>query len=483
MAIVFGGLIVVKFGFVSILIIPLVILAIFTAIKIIQDPFWGFLLIIFFLPFERVPSYNFAGMDLKINILLGFFTLFFWLAALLLNPQKYKLTPNALAIPMSVFVLSLVLSLTQAGNLGRGLQVLAFTIFTVILSILSLNMVKDKESLKKIVLVLFSSSLIVGVFGILQFALDILGFPRSITLLKEGYDSAVFGFPRIQAFSMEPLYLANYLLMPILLFFAYFFAKNKFKENENGSKFFQILEKLFSNSWFILAGLALLLVVFVLTVSRGGYVALAAGLGVFMIFYAKKVFTWRNLIIVAILALVGLVAIFAISQGQSRALDEFIGHILIKDFATGDSIQGRLHLTLVALQAFDWHRILGVGIGNYGPYYAFYPAVMPKEGWAIVNNQYIETLAETGIIGFSAFLVLILTILVRSVKAFLHATDSFLKATILGLLAAFVGVLVQYTTFSTLYIIHIWVLIGLLIGVQNIIFKNTKDEKYESTKK
>jgi len=38
-------------------------------------------------------------------------------------------------------------------------------------------------------------------------------------------------------------------------------------------------------------------------------------------------------------------------------------------------------------------------------------------------------------------------------------------------LAAFVGVLVQYQTFSILYIMHIWFLIGFMISVQNIILK------------
>jgi len=39
-------------------------------------------------------------------------------------------------------------------------------------------------------------------------------------------------------------------------------------------------------------------------------------------------------------------------------------------------------------------------------------------------------------------------------------------------LAAFVGILVQYQTFSILYIMHIWFVIGMLISVQNLIQKN-----------
>jgi F0F1-type ATP synthase assembly protein I len=59
-------------------------------------------------------------------------------------------------------------------------------------------------------------------------------------------------------------------------------------------------------------------------------------------------------------------------------------------------------------------------------------------------------------------------IFIRSIKAYIITKDIYLKATILGLNSAFLAILVQYNFFSTLYIMHIWVLIGLIIAVQNI---------------
>jgi hypothetical protein len=42
---------------------------------------------------------------------------------------------------------------------------------------------------------------------------------------------------------------------------------------------------------------------------------------------------------------------------------------------------------------------------------------------------------------------------------------------LIGLTAAMVGILVQYNFFSTLYIIHIWIAVGLLAGTQQLALK------------
>ncbi|EKD76247.1 MAG: hypothetical protein ACD_43C00176G0002 [uncultured bacterium] len=68
-----------------------------------------------------------------------------------------------------------------------------------------------------------------------------------------------------------------------------------------------------------------------------------------------------------------------------------------------------------------------------------------------------------------------LMLFARSIKAWLTATkDPLLRAVLLGLTAALGGILVQYNTFSVLYITHIWFTIGLLITVQNIILHGDK---------
>lgn len=438
-------------------IIPLILGSLVLGYFIFKNPFFGFLLIVFFLPFERVPTLDMGGINIKINTILGFLTIFAWVLASMFNGKRWKIQQNALAVPLSLFVIALLISLTQALNFGRGIQVLVFSLFTVALSIMTVNMIPNMDNLKKVVWVLLISGTAVSIFGLFQFGGDVVGLPHSLTLLKKGYGSAVFGFPRIQAFSMEPLYFANYLLIPMSLAMAYYFAKIDFIKH-----------------WWLIGILALFLVNFVLTVSRGGYLGLVVALLVFVIFYFKQVFTWKNISIVLVLAVVALGVAFALSKGEYRATSEFINHALVKDAKQGESVQGRLNTFDFALGALNRYPVFGIGIGNYGPYSLNYPPQAPESGWPIVNNEFIEILVETGVVGAIAYGLILLVLIYRSVVAIKYVKDDFLKATLIGLLAAFIGVMVQYNFFSTLYIIHIWVLIGLLVAVQNLAFKNLK---------
>lgn len=448
-----GSFLLAKTGSLILILLLFLIIVLFLVSYIFKNPFMGFLMIIFFLPFERVPTYSLFGIDLKINTILGIITLIGWIGVVLFKSKQWKIQPNALSVPIGFFIIALLLSLLQAGDLGRSIQVFVFILFTIALSVMSVNMIPGIDNLKKIILVLLFSSFIVGIFGLFQFGGDIIGLPNSITLLKIGYGKETFGFPRIQAFSMEPLFFANYLLIPISLALAYFFDK------------VNIIKR-----WWLIVLLGILLLNFILTLSRGGYLGLITVVILFLFFYARKIFSWRNIIIIAVCFFVFLGAMFALSKGRGDSLGKFINQATVKDrFKGSESVQGRLMAYEGALQIFSKHRLTGIGIGNYGPYVAKFPEQTPKTGWAVVNNEYIEVLTETGIIGLSTFVILILVLLLKSVLAFKKAKDPFLKATLFGLFAAFCGILIQYNFFSTLYIIHIWVLIGLLVGVQNLI--------------
>lgn len=445
-------------GLIGYVIVPLIFVTLILGYYIFKNPYLGFLLIIFFLPFERIPTLLVGGVDVKINTILGFITLFAWILASMFNGQKWKIQPNVLAWPITLFVIALMLSLTQALNLERGLQVIVFSLFTIALSIMTVNMLPDKSALTKIIIVLFISSVVVSIFGLFQFGGDVIGLPSSVTLLKEGYTSDVFGFPRIQAFSMEPLYFANYLIIPLSLAIAYFLAR------------VDIVKR-----WWVVVILSLLLINFVLTVSRGGYLGLVATGLILAIFYYKRIFNWRNLVLVVVLFVVAYGVIFALSKGEYRATNEFIAHATLQDAKKGsESVQGRLSTFEIALTAFQKHPIFGIGIGNYGAYFKNYPPVVPKTGWDIVNNEFIEILAETGLVGAITYGLIIIVLIWRSLLALKYSRDPLLRTTMIGLFAAFIGVMVQYNFFSTLYIIHIWVLIGLLVGVQNLIFREKK---------
>ena len=80
----------------------------------------------------------------------------------------------------------------------------------------------------------------------------------------------------------------------------------------------------------------------------------------------------------------------------------------------------------------------------------------------IVNNEYLELLVETGVLGLVCFGAVVLVVLWQARVAASKMDSAFVQAVVYGLMAALVATLVQYNTFSVLYIMHIWLLIGLL---------------------
>lgn len=425
---------------------------------VFKNPFTGLLIIIFFLPFTRIPNIDIGPISLQINQLVGLITLLSFALSVLVNKEKIR--SFALTWPLILFWTALIISLFFTGDITRSLTVFVFVIFTSLFSLLPNQYIDTKEKLEKIIVVIFWSTLVVCIFGIFQFLGDTIGLPTSITGLREGYTSAVFGFPRVQAFSIEPLYLGNFLLFPLGIFLALFLSKTKVK---------------FLTRPILFGIIFLIILIIALTVSRGAYLALGVMLVVMFVFMAKKFLTPKIIAVALITLLLGSAAvIWFINKGEDKAYEEFIKHVTVEDFTEGESVQGRFIEYERALELAEDNPTYGIGIGAYGVTKKGFPDHDDISDYDIVNNQYIELLTETGWVGLMAFIFMIIFVIWRGIIAFYATHDKMIKFILVGLLGAFVGTMVQYNFFSTLYIIPIWILIGTFIAVQNLGLKDDK---------
>ena len=424
---------------------------------IIQSVYLLFLAAIFFLPLERIGSFAFGGMNIRISQLL---VVLIFIIYIFYSFYKKKFIVD-FPVPLLYYVLFLcvcLFSLFFAHNRVRGTMVTAFLIFMIIVPYVTVFVVDKKEKLQKVINVFLSSAVVFSLFGLFQFAGGMIGLPNSITGLSERYDKLVLGFPRIQSTFIEPLYFANYLMIPIML--ALFFLIKRIDKKK---------------SWYFVVLFLLFLGVFVLTISKGaiasfGIVALSN-----LLFQIRSVFNRKNILyLFGIVAFISVVAWGLYSTLQSTT-DFEKDYKKAYDILTGGSITERQESSDVAIEAFNNNIILGIGVGNFGPYFAGYPTSAPDYGWSIVNNQYLEILSELGLTGFAIFFIFIFSIFYYSLKAYKRTQDLYLRTTLLALNFAFFGVIIQYLTFSTLYIMHIWILIGLILAIQQIIFKHHKD--------
>lgn len=450
---VIWSFLVVKIGLLTIIFLLGLIVLLILFNQILKNPFWGLLGLTFFLPFERIASLNLGFMDVKVNQLFGGLTIIAWVLSLLFS--KKKIQPFALTWPIAIFISILIVSLTQSGYLPRSLLVFIFILFTIAISILVNNFVTSKEKLNQLLKVLLITTLITCLFSFWQFMGDIVGLPMSITGLREAYTKAVFGFPRVQGFSMEPLYLGNFLLIPLgILSVLVLNHQNLIRRN------YQVIL------------LAIILITQVLTVARSAYLAVGIMILFLGFFYLKKIFSLRNILIFISVCIVTFsVSYTFLIKAEPRAIDEFISRIELSDFSVAESTVGRLDTYQKAIDYWRESPLIGIGIGNYAMHSKNYPNPEITTAWDIVNNEYLEILAETGILGLASFALIFVVLFWRGFIAYRYSKDDYLKSILIGLNAALLAILVQYNFFSTLYIIHFWFLIGLTIVVQNLCFK------------
>lgn len=423
------------------------------AIKISQNPFWGLMAIIFFLPFERIPTIEVADFTLKINHILGFLLIIFWILDWAFSHKKIK--GAGIGGVLLFFFLTLTLSFINTKMPARSAIYLLLDIFAMLIFFIASQLIDSKEKLHRVQTALFwGAGLAIG-FGFFQFIGDMIGLPLAITGLDPGYSKIVFGFPRIQAFSREPLYFGNYLLLVLGFLLANIGQASSRKKPR---AFFWLLTALIAT--------------IILTASRGALLGLAFFLLAWL-FVKKKIITPKT-----ITYLSALLVIFALGFGLIFSLlgkelkDVFVGHISLADLSFGESTQGRLFAYERAISAFKTAPLVGIGIGNYGAFTANYDLQSPDIK-NIVNNEYIELLAENGIAGLAGFLMLIIYVFWRSALAIKVAKDDELKNYLIALSLALAAILLQYNFFSTLSVLHIWVAMGVLVGVQNIAFANS----------
>jgi len=413
-----------------------------------------FILAVFLIPLERIGGFDFFGLNIRFSQIL---TIFIFISYLFYSLYEKKLkikisTPLSLYI---LFLLSCLISLVFAYEKLRGVMIFLFLFFMIIVPYITILLVDSKKRLKNVIYSLLLSAGIFSMFGIFQFFGDMLGIPNSITGLSSRYVKEVLGFPRIQSTFIEPLYFANYLLIPF--FITLFFI---IKKTDPRRRFL------------FLAYLIFILGVILLTVSKGAILGLSFGILFLILFQIKSVFSKQNLPYLFGI-LIFLTVIFWGAYSSLKSTQDFEKYYTkAYDIITGASIRERAEAYSVALEAYQKSPIIGIGVGNFGPYFSGYPNTAPDFGWPIANNQYLEILSEVGIIGLFLFLIFIISIFYYSIKAYKNTHDSFLKASLLGLNFALLAIIIQYLTFSTLYIMHIWFLIGIILATQEIILKN-----------
>ncbi|MBQ3325657.1 O-antigen ligase family protein [Candidatus Saccharibacteria bacterium] len=301
-------------------------------------------------------------------------------------------------------------------------------------------------------IVIFSllvSAVVMSIYCWVQCVLDVAGVLRDATLLCRGCVSTAFGFPHPNGFAIEPQFMGNLLIAPVLLCYYYLCCFDK--------------QNIFTRKSSLITVTMILSATLFLTFSRGAIYALVLGFVLEMIMLKKsKLSKTINVGIVKSLSLI--VVAFMVSlvaQGMFAALgptnDDFfsgisksihqltLGKIDLRDNSqapaeqlsteteqteqsfpqkqsdfsgyVAESTNRRLDLNKYAFETWKsnpQYLWIGAGLGSAGKAMnqLFPDKVGVKE---IVQNEYYSLLLETGLVG-SGLILLVAVITIKSLK-------------------------------------------------------------------
>jgi O-antigen ligase len=426
---------------------------------------WLYLLA-FTLPFERIPSYDLAigshSITLKASFILAIIVI---VGALVHIAHTRRIKLSTADKWLIAYVLVMIASVGEALSRSRSLQVIFATAIVLALTVIIENTAK-RFSMNRLYTVLIWTAVITGVFGLYQFFGDSLGLSTSWTGLREIYTRSVFGFPRVQSFALEPLFYASFLLLPLMLALARVFATKSRAAS-------------YAAVWFVTTLLAL-------TLSRGGLYAAVGGL-ILIIALLFRQGSWKRLAgsvgmgILAAITTSVLISSFSVSTSPKHhsGLSNYISHATTVTSNAGATDSDRSANRRLAIQAFKANPIIGVGIGNFGYYAQQHDTRYLNKPQVVVNNEYLEILAETGLLGLITLGGFVLALGWQVYRAWpkLKAED---RIWVAGLSAAVFAAAIQFYAVSTLYLIQVWFAIGLLLALTR---QSTSSPSRAKTKK
>lgn len=362
------------------------------------------------------------------NVFLGILTFYFFIKVY--QGKFFYLNYKEYCIVAGIFAGTMFLSAVFSGDIVYGLKrwadmwIWRFMPFIVIVFLL-----KNYVDAKKVILASFVGISFVATYAVYQ---------------------GLNGISRANGFYGHPMTLGGWLciFMPLLLI--------------------EFFEKRLLGKYYWLSGIAFCVCSagLVFNATRGAWLAVAIVCGLLLIYYMLK--SKRNVVIGALFII--LISVVLVNNPRfMHRLDT------IDDFTKYQSNTERILIWQSAWNMFKDHPILGVGLGqytvNYQQKYILPHAKEPNLGHA--HNNFMQMLAENGIVGFIGFIVMFGYIIFKNLIDWFKVKNVYalmiVSATVCLLLQGFT----EYNVGNSAVIKMYWLVLGLLVVLSELYKKET----------
>ena len=431
-------------------------------------------------PFGALENVLFDGLPIDSGQLLLLLALAMWISRGLLKRQ-FDLPKTALTVPLLVFIAVGCLSLIGAPDpmLGVTEVVKWVEITAVMLMVTDLGGQLGTRARRRDVKLqppiwsglwwmtaaLLLSGALQGLIGIWQFALREDG-PEHFLVLARFYRAyGTFEQPNpFGGFMNMTALLAIGVLIGLLTFQISMRKRERTSRRQTQSWLSSSVPILAVSAVVVIALLGLLF-----SWSRGAWMGFAAGITAMVLFLPRKV--WRGflalgiaILLIVLVAQAGLLPATLLQRVGGFATGLSFGDVRGVDINDANyAVLERLAHWQAALDMARDRLWLGVGFGNYGAAYPIYALINWPDALGHAHNYYLNVLAEVGILGLLAYLVLWGAVFLQTVRALRWQTWP-VRGVLLGLLGVWTAISVHQLV-DKLYVNNLYIHLGVLLGL------------------
>ncbi len=235
--------------------------------------------------------------------------------------------------------------------------------------------------------------------------------------------------------------------------------------------------------WLALMSLGAMSAALFFSLSRGAWLAASAAVITIIVLYSRRaaVIASALVILIAMIAILGqLNFIPDVVTERFKVVGDYFGFQDVRHAEINDAtfaIVERMAHWQAAWDMFVNHPLLGVGIGNYAVAYPAYALPQWQDPLGHAHNYYLNVLAEAGVIGLSAYLILWGAIFWSAWRA-LQSTRGLWRGVVAGALGVLVALSI-HNFFDNLFVHSLHIQVGITLGMVEA-FAKVESRKVES---
>jgi O-antigen ligase len=423
------------------------------AFLILRNPVWGAYGLVLSVPVQKAVSIDAGPVEITVTQVLFVFVLGVWWAWLALR-QDRRLVVTPVAGALILFLVATLPSLWVTTSMPESLAEISRWVVTILAYVIMVNSVQTRREMNGLIVAMLVAGMSEALLGIVQ---AYSGFgPESFNvggLLTRAYGT--IGAPNSFAGYIN-------LSLPLAISLA-LYQVGRWRKARG---LVPLLERPSFVSWENLrVPVGMLLVALVLfwtlmtTLSRGAWVGLAVGVLAMVLALGKRAAAAISTLFATSVALAGLGLVGALPPTVSERFGLLVSQIAVFDprgitpTPENYAIVERMVHWQVAGNMFLSSPWVGVGIGNFSVLFNTFGV----QGWPYsrghAHNYYLHTLAETGVVGFTFYMLMLVTAVVVGVRALRRvraAGDGYGEAVVIGAL----GILVTFIVHNVFENLH-----------------------------